>query len=57
MRSLESARIERETLLASMDWPAEPQEMCLQCGIKQRNAFSWFCRIECEDAYIEERKC
>jgi hypothetical protein len=51
--SNQSRRIERETLLMSMDWPDEPCEICLQCGIKQRNAFSWFCCIECEDKYVE----
>lgn len=44
---------ERETLLMSMDWPAEPREFCLQCGENRRNAFSWFCGIDCEDRYLE----
>jgi hypothetical protein len=43
---------EREILLANMDWPADPQELCLQCNKKRRNAFSWFCGIGCEDDYV-----
>lgn len=56
MRTLESARIERETLLMSMDWPSQPQPLCLHCGIKERKRHSWFCRIECEDAYVESKQ-
>jgi|GEM_PF-4704070 len=45
---------DREILLSSMKWPAEVQKMCLQCNIAMRRRFSWFCRKECEDAYVEE---
>jgi hypothetical protein len=39
--------------LDSMDWPSDPQTLCLHCGIKEPRRHSWFCRIECEDKYVE----
>lgn len=47
---------DREKQLSSMTWPAKPQAICLHCRIAERRRFSWFCRIECEDAYIESRR-
>jgi hypothetical protein len=46
----------REKKLASIDgWPTEHQSDCLQCGIAKRRRHSWFCRVECEDVYVEQR--
>lgn len=48
---------QRDELLASMIWPTKPTKgnMCLLCGIAKRQRHSWFCRVECEDVYIERK--
>lgn len=41
-------------------WPNEPliSSMCLHCGIIKRRRHSWFCRVECEDRYLQiQRSC
>jgi len=45
---------EREKKLSSMTWPKESMRMCLHCGIAKPRRHSWFCRVECEDAYVKE---
>ena len=38
-------------------FPDEPDkdDLCLVCRIAKRRRHSWFCRIECEDKFIEDR--
>ena len=39
-------------------WPDRPTKHCLFCGIAKRRRFSWFCRDECEKAWLlqEEKR-
>lgn len=40
--------------LPASAFPDKPLEsgLCLECGVMERMRCSWFCRVECEDAYI-----
>ncbi len=35
-----------------LKWPDQPREKCLHCEIVKPRRHSWFCRPECEDAYL-----
>lgn len=43
----------REKRLGLLSWPDEPQDKCLECGIVKSRRHSWFCRVECEDVYVD----
>lgn len=36
------------------DVPVEG-DLCLMCGIVERRRHSWFCRVECDEAYMKAR--